>query len=93
MIKTGELLARMGQRLDLPPEALGREAQVLLSGNRQLTVDGHRGLRRYGSERIEVRTQHACVCVDGLDLRVSFMNAGRMVIRGRIRALTLEEAE
>ena len=92
MLKTRELLTRMQERLDLPPEAVGNESQILLSGNHQVTVDGHHGIRLYDPRRIEVRCKKGCVCIDGDALQVSFLSSSRLCIRGRIDALTLEGA-
>ena len=92
MFKPEKLFVRLSERLDLPGQAVIREPQVLLSGDRQLTVEGHRGIRPYGPERIEVRTGRGCVCVEGRDLRVTLMNPGCTVIRGKLRCVTLETA-
>ena len=93
MFKPEKLLSRLSERLDLPGQAVACEPQLLLSGDRQLTVEGHRGIRHYGSERIEVRTACACVCVDGQDLRIAMLNGSIMVIRGKLRGITLEAGE
>ena len=91
MLNIGERFSRMAERLDLPPQAAGG-AQILVSGGRLVTVEGHRGIRLYGPERIEVRTGRGCVCVEGRDLRVTLMNPGCTVIRGKLRCVTLETA-
>lgn len=90
MSKTGELLSHIAEGLDLPPEAAGG-TQVLVSAKRQVTVEGHRGIRLYSPERIEVRTRHGCAAILGQGLRVCFLSLSRVVIRGKICALALEE--
>ena len=92
MLNIGERFSHIAERLDLPPEAAGGE-QVLVSGGRLVTVEGHRGIRLYGPERIEVRTRQGSAAILGRDLRVCFLSAGRLVIRGSIQSVTLEEDE
>ena len=46
MFKPEKLLSRLSERLELPGQAVVREPQVLLSGDRQLTVEGHLCIRR-----------------------------------------------
>ena len=92
MLNIGERFSRMAERLDLPPQAAGG-AQILVSGGRLVTVEGHRGIRLYGPERIEVRTRQGSAAILGRDLRVCFLSAGRLVIRGSIHGVTLEEDE
>ena len=91
MLKIDEHVRRLSQRLDLPPEVLPHESQVLLSGAHQLTVEGHRGIRRYEPERIEIGTARGSVCIEGAGLQVSFLSAERVCIRGRFHTLTLED--
>ena len=90
MLNIGERFSRMAERLDLPPQAAGG-AQILVSGGRLVTVEGHRGIRLYGPERIEVRIPGGCAAVLGRALQVCFMSPERLLIRGKIDAVTLEE--
>ena len=92
MLNIGERFSHIAEKLDLPPETAGT-SQVLLSGGRQVTVEGHRGIRLYSPERIDVRTCQGCAAIHGQALQVCFMNAGRAVIRGEIHAVTLEETQ
>ena len=92
MLNIGERFSSIAEKLELPPET-AVTSQVLLSGSRQVTVEGHRGIRLYSPERIDVRTRQGCAAIHGQKLRVCFLNAGRAVIRGKIHAVTLEEAE
>ena len=92
MLNIEERFSHLAEGLDLPPEASGG-VQVLLSGGRQVTVEGHRGIRLYSPERIEVRVRQGCAVVRGRELQVCFMSPERLVIRGRIDGVTLEEAE
>ena len=91
MSKAAELLTHIAEGLDLPPETTS-EPQLLLTGRRQARVEGHRGLRRYSPERIEVRTARGCACIDGKGLRVSFLSPECLVVRGKISAVTWEDA-
>ena len=89
MLNIAERFSHIAERLELPPEAAG-SPQVLVSGRRLVTVEGHRGIRLYGPERIEVRTRSGCAAVRGRDLQVCFMSPERLLIRGRIDAVILE---
>jgi sporulation protein YqfC len=91
MSKAAELLTHIAEGLDLPPEAAA-EPQLLLTGRRQVRVEGHRGIRRYSPERIEVRTGRGCARIDGQGLRVCFLSPERLVVRGKISAVTWEDA-
>ncbi len=92
MLNIGERFSHIAEKLDLPPEAAGG-SQVLVSDRRLVTVEGHRGVRLYGPERIEVRTRRGCAAILGQGLQVCFLSPGRLVIRGSIRGVTLEETE
>ena len=91
MYRAEKLIARVSERLELPAQALGGELQISISADRQVTVEGHRGIRQYSPSRIEVRAGRFCVCVDGAGLQVILMSRASLVIRGTVRAVTLEE--
>lgn len=93
MLNIENHIRALGERFDLPPESVGDDAQVHLSGSHQLTVEGHRGIRLYDPIRIEIRTTHEIIAVEGEDLQVSFLSSEQISVRGSIRAVTLERAE
>lgn len=93
MLNIEQKLQKLSQRLELPPEALGHSSQLLLSGTHQLTVEGHRGIALYDTQRIEIRALKGTVILEGTGLQVAYFSAQRLCIRGQIHRLSLEGGE
>lgn len=89
--KLASVLIRASERLDLPQEAFGNGSQIQISGCRQVQIERHRGVAGYAPARIVVRSVRGTVCIAGEALTIAAMNRQRVVIRGRIHAVTLEE--
>ena len=93
MEKAGAYLFQASRALDLPPETVGQISQVLISGRYQVTIEGHRGIRRYEPTRIEVRALKGAVCITGQRLQVTSLSSQQAAISGCIDAVFLEGAE
>ena len=79
------VFSRVRQKLDLPPDLMPLDAQLVLASNRELTVYGHRGIGGYDPEEIRVRIRGGFALVRGSGLEIT-----RIVIAGRIAAVELE---
>ena len=51
----------IGRALEVPPGTLSRTCNMQLSGNREVLVDGCRGLIEYGDERIKINVGNGTV--------------------------------
>ena len=81
-----ELPAELAERLELPGELLPGQGRLSLCGGRQALIEGHRGLLEYTPERIAVCMGRETLSLTGDNLCLQAMNAGELLITGRIRA-------
>ncbi|MBQ6927699.1 MAG: YabP/YqfC family sporulation protein [Oscillospiraceae bacterium] len=82
----GELPAELCERLMLPQELFPGVGRLTLSGGRQALIEGQRGILEYTSERIVVSFGREKLSLGGEGLKLQAMNAGELLITGRIRA-------
>ena len=82
----GELPAALCERLKLPEELFPGGGRLTLSGGRQALVEGQRGILEYTPGRIVVSFGREKLSLQGEGLKVQAMNAGELLITGRIRA-------
>ncbi len=85
MKATRDLPAELAERLDLPEELLPGRGRLTLDGGRQALVEGQRGILEYTPERIAVSFGREKLTLSGDGLRIKAMNAGELLITGRIR--------
>ena len=77
----------LAERLELPGELLPGTGRLTLSGGRRALVEGQRGILEYTAERIVVSFGREKLSLMGDGLRLSAMNAGELLIHGRIRSV------
>ena len=82
-----EFPADLADRLELPGELLPGAGRLTLSGGRRALIEGQRGILEYTAERIVVSFGREKLSLMGDGLRLSAMNAGELLIHGRIRSV------
>ena len=75
------------ERLEIPAFGLHGLPRLTLTGNRQMLVEQHRGLKRYGSDVIELALQRGSLRLTGQDLRLVAMDKEAVLIAGEISGL------
>ena len=81
------LPAALAERLGLPNEIVPGGGRLTLSGGRQALIEGQRGILEYSGERIVISFGREKLSLMGDGLRLSAMNAGELLIHGRIRSV------
>ena len=79
-----QYLARMAELFDLPGDLVAGLSHLELLGDRQLFLEGHRGLLAYGTEQIDVNIGGAVLRVRGVGLTLRSMTDSELRIFGRI---------
>lgn len=80
-----ELPLELVERLELPEELVPGRGRLTLDGGRQALIEGQRGILEYTPERIVVSFGREKLMLAGDSLRLRAMNAGELLIAGRIR--------
>ena len=93
MSQKPSFLRRLSEKIDMPSELLPREGQIILSGSREVSINGHAGVGTYSTEEIRVRLCRGWVVVSGQKLEIARMNPVCVMIRGRISGVSLEGME
>ena len=90
MRKRKDLLARFGERLDIPREALPGGFGLSLSGQNELSVRGCRRILAYGESCIRLLLDKRVLAVEGEGLLCTAFAPELLVICGHICVLRFE---
>ena len=93
MQKRRDFFDRLGERLDMPREALPGSFGLTLSGGSELVVRGCRRILRYEAEEICLGVGKGALTVRGNRLFCSAFGAGSVTVTGEIAAIYLTEVE
>lgn len=85
-----EFAETLGEKLSMPPEALGEIPVTEIRGNRSVTVENHRGILEYSDEIVKISVRHGTVTVHGTRLKIVSMSGKLLEIRGSIRNVEME---
>jgi sporulation protein YqfC len=91
MQKGKDFFERLGERLDIPREALPGGFGLTLSGGSELVVRGCRRILRYEAEEICLSVGKTALTVRGKGLFCSAFGAGSVTVTGEIAAIYLSE--
>lgn len=76
----------------MPPEIRGDAPRMILSGQEELLLEQHGGLFSYDSKCIRIRTKAGLLTLTGENLVIEYFGVQDLMIRGKIRSLSLDEA-
>ena len=91
MKRIRKLVTMTSQYLDLPGEVTGGQPKMELTGTSSFSMEPHRGLLEYETERILIDSSIGPVCVQGKQLAIQLMNRQRITIIGEIHGVCLME--
>ena len=81
---------RIQGQMVIPAELMPGAPVIELNGFRTVSVDGHRGIRHYSEERIDVMTKDGLVAIEGETLHLQQMDREKIVVKGRVILIRLE---
>ena len=85
----GNWMRRLTDGLDLAGESLPGMTVAELAGDRQVLIEGHRGVTEYCRERVTVKVGYGLLSITGCGLELRQMSKQQLVISGRIDGLHL----
>ena len=73
-----------------PPETVGKMPRIVLTGDRELLVEQHKGLFSYDTDRIRIRTTRGLLTVTGEKLTIVYFGTQDLLISGKMFCMQLE---
>lgn len=79
--------------LELPEDASGRAARIIVLGGERALVENCRGVEALGERRIRLRLGEGALVIEGEGLSLTDVRADAACVRGRLHTLRLPGAE
>lgn len=76
------------QAVESSPGKLGKTLLEIL-GKERLVIERHKGIHRYGTEQILVRSSFGYICITGAQLKLCCMTKEQLCITGKIDKIEL----
>ncbi len=84
-----KLLSQLSVRANLPGDVLAGLPRMELIGTGEFSVEPHKGLLSYDTDKIILATTAGPVCVIGTALSIRSMNSARISLTGNISGIEL----
>ena len=76
---------------DIVPYELTKTPVSRIVGNRELTVEGSKGIEEYTEISIKVKTSDGLVCAYGTGLNIKLLSTSAVIVEGLINRIEFEE--
>lgn len=85
--RSEKILERLSSGLDIPPAAITGLVHIEAEGNREITVDGCKGVLEYSENSVRLNTGKLVVRICGAQLTITMLQNGQAVIKGDITGI------
>lgn len=87
MIARTQIGRRLIDLLELPPDVILDLPKLTMVGDRQLSLENHRGIIEYDPDRVRVSTNQGEIRVRGADLCIRSIAKEEILLAGQILAV------
>jgi len=84
---TKAIRRKAGELLDLPPDLVLGLPRIIMIGNRQLTIENHRGVDHFGSGQLRLKLDDGKLELSGEDLVIRAIWKNEVLVEGVIREI------
>ena len=78
------------EKLDIEKDILMNIPRLIISGNRQLTIENYHSITEYSSEVIKIKTPDYILKIEGADLKLSYISREDLQISGIFAQILFE---
>lgn len=72
---------------DCLPSELDSGPMMEVCSNREITIDGCRGITEYSEYTIKISTSHGVIAIEGKKLNIKYLSVSSVVIEGIIKGI------
>lgn len=73
----------------LSSEGWTKETRVIITGRREVLIEGHTGLFSYESGQIRIRSQDGIWTISGNHMMIEFFGVHDLLIRGNVESVSV----
>ena len=87
-MRAQRLAIRLSHAIGVPEDVVLGLPQLILTGDRELSIENHRGVRSVTPERISIETRYGTAIIDGSALVLRAIGHDDVAISGIIAGIT-----
>lgn len=79
------------EKFDLPSEIILDIPKVIVTGDREITIENHKGIVTFDKEVIKVNSRIGIVKIEGINFEVLYIGGSTIVISGKFKSIVYED--
>ncbi|WP_446898750.1 sporulation protein YqfC [Clostridium sp. LBM24168] len=80
----------IADKLDLPRDIILNMPKILVTGDKEIVIENHRGIVLFEKDRIRINSGVGLISICGKDFEVLFMGGSTITIGGKFKSIIYE---
>lgn len=80
----------IADKLDLPRDIILNMPKILVTGDKEIVIENHKGIVLFEKERIKINSGVGLISICGEDFEVLFMGGSTITIGGKFKSIIYE---
>lgn len=77
-------------KLDFPSDIILDLPKIIVTGDRQITIENHKGVLSFESQQIKINSRIGSISINGKDFEILFIGDTTMTISGTFKNISYE---
>ena len=82
----------ISERLDLPKEVVLDVPKVIITGNKEITIENHKGIQAFDKDEMKVNSKIGTIQIQGKGFEILYIGGSTITIGGVFKAIFYEGA-
>lgn len=83
----------LADAFDLPAEVVLDYPKITVTGNKQITIENHKGIISFEKELILINSKVGKIAVEGKDFEILYIGGATMSVSGTFKGINFQEKE
>ena len=80
-------------KLDLPAEIVMDIPKIIITGNKEITIENHKGISSFEKNLIKVNSKVGNINIEGSDFEILYIGGSTISITGKFKTIIYEDKQ
>ena len=80
-------------KFDLPAEIVMDIPKIIITGNKEITIENHKGISNFEKNLIKVNSKVGNINIEGSDFEILYIGGSTISITGKFNAIIYEDKQ
>ena len=80
-------------KFDLPAEIVMDIPKIIITGNKEITIENHKGISNFEKNLIKVNSKVGNINIEGSDFEILYIGVSTIIITSKFKAIIYEDKQ